>query len=88
MLVLHHIERLEIAALADAHGLSVDDMGKALAEAEEQSIELLRGLSSWNDGTEADVHALLVGLADCIDRPWAESLGEFAMRYAAEWNEG
>jgi len=33
------------------------------------------------------VHALLVELADCIDLPWAESLGEFAMRYAAEWNE-
>jgi hypothetical protein len=33
------------------------------------------------------VHALLVELADCIDLPWAENLGEFALRYAAEWKE-
>ncbi len=88
LLVLHHIEKLEVAALADAHGMSVDDICKALAEAEGQFIELLRGLSAWDDGTEADVHALLVELADCIDLPWAESLGAFALRYAAEWNEG
>jgi len=46
LLVLHHIERLEVAALADAHGMAVDDMRKALAEAEGQFIELLRGLSA------------------------------------------
>ncbi len=86
LLVLHHIERLEVAALADAHGMSVDDIGSALAEAEGQFIELLHGLSAWDDGTEPDVHTLLVELADCIDLPWAESLGVFALRYAAEWN--
>jgi hypothetical protein len=88
LLVLYHIERLEVATLADARGMPVDDMRKAVVKAERQFIELLRGLSAWDDGTEPDVHALLVGLADCIDLPWAESLGEFAMRYAAEWNEG
>jgi hypothetical protein len=88
LLVLHHIEGLEVAALADAHGVSVEDIRKALAEAQGQFIELLRGLSAWEDGTEPDVHTLLVELADCIDLPWAQSVGEFALRYAAEWNEG
>ena len=86
MLILHHIERLEVAALADAHGVSVDDIRRALAEAEGQFIELLRGLSAWDDETGPDVHALLVELADCIDLPWAESLGAFALHYAADWN--
>ena len=86
LLILHHIERLEAAALADAYGVSVDDIRKALAEAEGQFIELLCGLSAWDDETEPDVHALLVELADCIDLPWAQSLAEFAMRYAADWN--
>jgi len=27
-----------------------------------------------------------VELADCIDLPWAESLGVFALHYAADWN--
>ena len=86
LLVLHHIERLEVAALADAHGTSADTIQTALGEAETQFIELLRGLSAWDDAAEPDVHALLVELADCIDLPWAERLAEFAMRYAAEWN--
>jgi hypothetical protein len=86
LLVLHHVEGLEAAALADAHGLSTGDIHAALAEAEGQFTELLRGLSAWEDGAEADVHALLVQLADCIDLPWAERLGDFALRYAAEWN--
>jgi DNA-binding transcriptional MerR regulator len=86
LLILYHIERLEVAALADAHGMSVDDIRRALAEAEGQFIELLRGLSAWDDETGADVHALLVELADCIDLPWAENLGVFALHYAADWN--
>jgi len=86
LLVLHHIERLEVATLADVHGMSVGDIREALAEAEGQFVELLRGLSAWNGETSPDVHALLVELADCIDLPWAQSLGEFALRYAAEWN--
>jgi len=86
LLVLHHIEGLEVATLADAHGMSVGDIRKALAEAEGQFVELLRGLSSWDDGAEPDVHSLLVELTDCIDLPWAERLGAFALRYAAEWN--
>jgi len=86
LLVLNHIERLEVATLADAHAMSVGDIRKALAEAEGQFVELLRGLSSWNGETAPDVHALLVELADCIDLPWAERLAVFALRYAAEWN--
>ena len=65
---------------------SVDGIRKALAEAEGQFIELLCGLSAWNGETSPDVHALLVELADCIDLPWAESLGAFALHYAAGWN--
>jgi len=87
LLVLHHIEQAEAAALADAYGMSVDDIRKALAEAEGQFIELLCGLSAWDDETEPDVHALLVELADCIDLPWAQSLGEFALHCAAQWSE-
>jgi len=41
-----------------------------------------------DDGTEPDVRVLLVRLAQCIDRPWAQSLGAFALGYAAEWNGG
>ena len=87
LLILHHIEGLDADALADAHGLSVDDVGKALAEAERQFLEILRGLSPGDDGTEPNVRVLLVRLAECIDRPWAASLGAFALGYAAEWNE-
>jgi hypothetical protein len=31
---------------------------------------------------------LLGMLADCIDMPWAQALGEFALGYAVEWKEG
>jgi len=86
LLILHHIERLEVGALADVHGMSPDDIRKALAEAEGQFIELLCGLSAWDDEAEPDVHSLLVELADCIDLPWASSLGVFALHYAADWN--
>jgi hypothetical protein len=86
LLILHHVERLAVGVLAAAHGVSVDDIRRALAEAERQFTELLQGLSGWDDGTEPDVGALLVELADCIDLPWAEGVGEFALRYAAEWN--
>jgi hypothetical protein len=88
LLILHHVERLAVAVLADAHGVSVDDIRRALAEAERQFTELLQGLSGWEDGTEPDVGMLLVELADCIDLPWAEALGAFALGYAAEWKEG
>jgi hypothetical protein len=84
LLILHHIERLEVATLADAHGTSVDDIRKALAEG--QFIELLCGLSSGDDEAEPDVQSLPVELADCIDLPWAENLGVFALRYAADWS--
>jgi hypothetical protein len=86
LLILHHVERLAVAVLAAAHGVSVDDIRTALAEAEGQFTELLQGLSGWDDGTEPDVGALLVELADCIDLPWAEALGAFVLGYAAEWN--
>jgi hypothetical protein len=88
LLILHHIEGLDADALADAHGLSVDEIGKALAEAERQFLEILRSLSPGDDGTEPNVRVLLVRLAQCIDRPWAQALGAFALGYAAEWNEG
>jgi hypothetical protein len=38
-----------------------------------------------DDGTESSVRVLLVRLAECIDMPWAESLGAFALGYAGEW---
>jgi hypothetical protein len=85
LLVLHHIEGMEVVTLADAHAMSADDIRGALANAEGQFIELLRGLSSWDEGTEPDVHALLVALADCIDLPWANGLGVYALRYVAGW---
>jgi len=88
LLVLHHIERIEVVTLADTHGMSIDDIRKALAEAEGQFIKLLHGLSSWRGEIEPDVHSLLAEFADCIDLPWANGLAVFALRYAAEWNEG
>jgi len=88
LLILHHVEGLDADALADAYGLSADDVRKALAEAERQFLEILRGLSPGDDGTEPNVRVLLVRLAQCIDLPWAESLGAFALGYAAEWNGG
>jgi hypothetical protein len=32
------------------------------------------------------MYTLLVALAGCIDLPWANSLGLFALRYVAQWN--
>lgn len=86
LLVLHHIEGLEIVTLADAHGRSTEEIRAALVEGERQFFELLRGMSSWDEGAKADVHALLAALAGCIDLPWAESLGTFALRYVAGWD--
>jgi hypothetical protein len=87
LLVLHHIEGIEVVTLADAHGMSADGVRAALAEAERQFVELLRDLSSWGREVTPDVRALLAEFADCIDLPWANSLGLFALRYAAQWNE-
>jgi hypothetical protein len=87
LLVLHHIEGIEVVALADAHGLPVDGIRKALAEAEGQSVELLHGLSSWSGRTEPDVHTVLTEFVTCIDEPWANALATYALRYAADWND-
>jgi len=78
-----HLARL---SLADAHGSSVDDIGKALGEAESEFVQLLHGLSSWSDEVTPNVHTLLVALASCIDENWASALGEYALRYAVAWN--
>jgi hypothetical protein len=88
LLILYHIERLQVPTLGAAHGMSVDVIDVSLGYAEKQFTELLQGLSGWDDKSKPDVGALLVELADCIDLPWAEALGEFALRYAAEWNGG
>ena len=87
LLVLHHVEGIEAVALADAHAVSTDDIRKALAEAEGQFIELLHGLSSWGRETTPDAHSLLIAMADCIDLPWANSLGVYALRYVAQWEK-
>ncbi len=87
LLVLHHIESLELATLADAHAVPVGDIRQALAAAESDFVELLHSLSSWSDEVTPDVHALLVTLASCIDQSWASALGEYALRYAVAWNE-
>jgi hypothetical protein len=88
LLILYHIERLQVPTLGAAHGMSVDVIDVSLGYAEKQFTELLQGLSGWDDKSKPDVGALLVELADCIDLPWAEALGEFALRYAAEWDGG
>jgi len=87
LLMLHHIEGIDVVALADAHAVSVDDIRQATAEAEGQIIDLLHGLSSWSDEVTPNVHMLLVALAGCIDGNWANALGEYALRYAAQWNQ-
>jgi len=87
LLMLHHIEGIDVVALADAHAVSVDDIRQATAEAEGQFIDLLHGLSSWSDEVTPNVHMLLVALAGCIDEDWADALGEYALRYAVAWNE-
>jgi len=88
LLILHHIEGIEVATLADAQGVSVDDIRQAIAEAETQFVYLLHGLSSWDGRIKPDVRALLVGLAGCMDEAWANELGVYALRYAAQWNDG
>jgi DNA-directed RNA polymerase specialized sigma24 family protein len=87
LLVLHHIEGIEVVTLADAHGMSAEEIRRALAQAEGQFIELLCGLSSWDEGIKPDVHTLPVAFADCIDLPWANSLAVYALRYVAQWPE-
>jgi hypothetical protein len=64
LLVLHHIEGIEVATLADAHGLS-----------------------SWQGEATPNVRALLAEFANCMDLAWANSLGVYALRYVAAWNE-
>jgi hypothetical protein len=87
LLILHHVERLKFATLADLHGLSVDEVREASAEAEGQFVGLLRDVSGWDRQTTPDVHTLLAELAACIDQPWSAALGLFALRYAAEWRQ-
>jgi len=87
LLVLHHIEGLELATLADAHGLSIDDIRQALAEAEGEFVDLLHGLSSWSEEITPNAHTLLMALAGCMDEAWANELGVYALRYAVAWNE-
>ena len=87
LLVLHHIEGIELATLEDAHALPIDDIRKALAEAEGQFVELLHGLSSWQGEATPDVHTLLAEFANCMDQAWANSLGVYALRYVAAWSE-
>jgi len=88
LLVLHHIEGIEVATLADAHALSVDEVRSALAEAQTQFVDLLHGLSSWQGEATPDVRSLLVALAGCMDEAWANELGVYALRYAVQWNDG
>jgi len=66
---------------------SVDDTRQAIAAAETQFVDLLRGLSSWSGAATPEVHTLLIALASCIDEDWANALGEYTLRYAVAWNE-
>ena len=85
LLVLRHVEGLEIVALADARGVTAEEVRAALAAAEGEFVELLRGLSSWTGTDGVDVHGLLAEFAGCLDLYWANDLGVFALQYAAQW---
>jgi DNA-directed RNA polymerase specialized sigma24 family protein len=87
LLVLHHIEGIKVATLADAHGLSIAETRDALAEAEDRFTELLHGLSSWQSEATPDVRSLLAEFANCMDQAWANALGVYALRYVAAWND-
>ena len=84
LLVLHHIEGIETAALADIHKMSHTRIEKAIAKAERQLVELLRGMSSWDHEIEPDVHSLLNDFAACLDVHWVQSLGVYVLHYLAD----
>lgn len=86
VLVLAHIERLGVEALAGTLGVSPVAAATMVAEGEVQLVGLLRGMSAWEDVDEPDVHALLVGLAGCLDRVWAGELGGCALQYLTAWD--
>jgi DNA-directed RNA polymerase specialized sigma24 family protein len=84
LLVLRHVEGIDLAELAEIHGKSEKRMAAGLAEAEREFIGILRGMSSWNHEIEPDVHGLLTEFAARLNANWSENLGSFVLRYLAE----
>jgi DNA-directed RNA polymerase specialized sigma24 family protein len=84
ILVLHHVEGITTAALAELNAVSQKRIEKTLAKAEREFVELLRGMSSWDHVVDPDVHSLLNDLVACVDDDWSQSLAMFAIRYAME----
>jgi hypothetical protein len=68
LLILHHVERLAVGVLADTHGVSVDDIRRALAEAEGQFVEILRGLSGMGRWDRAGRRCAVSGVGG-LHRP-------------------
>ena len=83
LLVLRHVEGLALPTLAGIYELTPRLIRTALTNAEHEFVEALRGLS-WDHAIEPDVHALLTGLAKCIDGRWAKDVAEGAMQYLAQ----
>jgi DNA-directed RNA polymerase specialized sigma24 family protein len=87
VLILHHIEGMEVPALAEINKVSPRRVEKTIAKGEREFVELLRGMSSWDHVVDPDVHSLLNDLVRCLDPVWTRNLATFALHYAAEHRE-
>jgi DNA-directed RNA polymerase specialized sigma24 family protein len=83
LLILNHVEGISPAALAEIHEMPVARIEKALAGAEHELVEILRGLSSWDHEIEPDVHSILNDLAGCLDEECARDVADCARQYLA-----
>jgi DNA-directed RNA polymerase specialized sigma24 family protein len=80
LLVLHHIEGLSTAELAQLQTMPIERIQTAIADAEHEFTGILRGLG-WDHDVGPDVHGLLTGLAGCLDEESRRDVAVCAMQY-------
>ena len=88
LLILHHIEGIDPAGLAEIHEMSAGWIESKLAKAEHEFVETLRGSASWDHEIEPDVHSILKAFGDWFDAGWVRDVAKEALAYLARHRGG